>query len=124
LGELIVMEDRTATNPWRSIAVQDRRYSIRYPFAADAELRDLDTGLITSGVTSDLSIGGTFVCSSKSFQVGCRVRLTLTRKDQVVEALGVLRAIKPQIGMGIEFLDVESPFDQALFRWIDHLRRR
>jgi hypothetical protein len=125
VGTLIVMEDRTATaNPWRAIAVRDRRYSIRYPFAADAEIRDVETGAITTGVTSDISLGGAFVCSSKSFQLRTRIRITLTRKEQIIEALGVIRVLKPHIGMGIEFLDVESPFDQTLFRWLEHLRRR
>jgi hypothetical protein len=118
------MQDPSSTGPWRSIAVRDRRYSIRYPFAADALLLDLETGTTASGVTSDLSIAGAFICSSKAFKVGCRVRATLTRKDQVVEALAVVRVLKPRIGMGVEFLDVEAPFDQVLFRWVEQLRRK
>lgn len=118
------MEERTSVSPWRSIAIRDRRFSIRYPFAADAELLDLETGAATTGVTSDLSIGGLFMCASKPFQVGCRIRVTLTRKEQVVEALAVVRIVKPRIGMGIEFLDVAAPFDQTLFRWIEQLRRK
>ncbi len=118
------MQDPSSTGPWRSIAVRDRRYSIRYPYAADAILLDLETGTTASGVTSDLSIAGAFICSSKTVRVGCRVRATLTRKDQVVEALAVIRVLKPRIGMGVEFLDVESPFDQILFRWVEQLRRK
>lgn len=122
MSNLIVMEDRTSVSPWRSIAVRDRRYSIRYPFAADAELVDVESSATTSGVTADLSIGGLFMCASKSFPAGTRVRLMLTRKEQVVEALAVVRILKPRIGMGIEFLDVAAPFDQTLFRWIEQLR--
>ena len=118
------MDERTSVSPWRSIAVRDRRYCIRYPFAADAELFDLETGATTSGITSDLSIGGLFMCASKPFKLGCRARVTLTRKEQIVEALAVVRIVKPRIGMGIEFLDVEAPFDQTLFRWIEQLRRK
>ena len=118
------MQEPSSTGPWRSIAVRDRRYSIRYPFTADAELLDLESGMTASGVASDLSIAGAFICSSKALKVGCRIRATLTRKDQVVEALAVIRVFKPRIGMGIEFLDVESPFDQTLFRWIEQLRRK
>jgi hypothetical protein len=118
------MQDPSSTGPWRSIAVRDRRYSIRYPFAADATLLDLETGTTASGVTSDLSIAGAFICSSKTFKVGCRVRATLMRKDQVVEALAVIRVLKPRVGMGVEFLDVEGPFDQVLFRWVEQLRRK
>jgi hypothetical protein len=118
------MEDRSSTAPWRSITGRDRRYAIRYPFAADAELLELESGLAGTGVTSDISIAGAFVCSSKSFKLGSRIRLKLTRKDQVVEALAVIRIVKPHIGMGIEFLDMEAPFDQVLFRWIEQLRRK
>ncbi len=53
MSNVIYMEERTSVSPWRSIAVRDRRYSIRYPFAADAELLDLETGAETSGVTCD-----------------------------------------------------------------------
>ncbi len=124
MGNLIYMEERPTLSPWRSITVRDRRYSVRYPFAADAQLLDLETGATTSGVTSDLSIGGTFVCASKPLALNARIRLTMTRKEQTVEALAVVRIVKPRIGMGIEFLDVESPYDQSLFRWIDQLRRK
>ena len=124
VSNVIFMQEPSSTGPWRSIAVRDRRYSIRYPFAADAELLDLETGMTISGVTSDLSIAGAFVCASKAFKVGCRIRATLTRKDQVVEALAVIRVFKPRVGMGVEFLDVEAPFDQTLFRWIEQLRRK
>jgi hypothetical protein len=48
----------------------------------------------------------------------------LTHKEQVVEALAVIRVLKPRIGMGVEFLDVEPPFDQVLFRWVEQLRRK
>jgi hypothetical protein len=118
------MEDRTSESTWRTAAVRDRRYSIRYPFAADAQLLNLETGSTSSGISSDLSLGGIFMCSSKLFALGCRVRLVLTRKGQVVEALATVRIVKPGIGMGIEFLDVKSPFDQTLFRWIEQLRRK
>ena len=124
VSNVIFMQDPSSTGPWRSIAVRDRRYSIRYPFAADAILLDLETGATVGGVTSDLSIAGAFICSSKAFKVGSRIRATLTRKDQVVEALSVIRVFKPRVGMGIEFLDVEAPFDQILFRWVEQLRRK
>src|SRR5229473_2621140 len=52
-----------------------------------------------------------------------RVRVTMTRKDQKVEALGVVRIVKPRIGMGVEFIDVDAPYDQVLARWVEQLRR-
>ena len=107
----------------RSLLVRDRRYAIRHPFAADAECMDLEAGVSVSGVTSDLSMGGCFVCTSKPLALGSRVRLKLTRKDQAVEALAVVRIVKPRIGMGIEFLDIEEKYHGALERWLEQLRR-
>jgi hypothetical protein len=105
------------------MAVRDRRYAIRFPFAADVALLDLESGTSTDGVTSDISLGGCFVCTSKPLPLKSRVRVTLTRKDQKVEALGVVRAVKPRIGMGVEFLDVEQPSYSVLERWIEQVRQ-
>jgi hypothetical protein len=107
----------------RSLLVRDRRYAIRHPFAADAEFIDLETGESGNGVTSDLSMGGCFVCTSKPFALKGRVRLKLSRKDQLVEALAVVRIVKPRIGMGLEFLDVVEKHHGTLERWLEQLRR-
>jgi PilZ domain len=117
------MDDRTAKGQSGKAGVRDRRYAIRFPFAADVEIIDMESGARASGVTSDLSLGGCFVCTSKPLPVGTRVRAVMTRKSQTVEALAVVRILKPRIGMGIEFIDVESPFDSVLCRWIDQVRQ-
>jgi hypothetical protein len=52
-----------------------------------------------------------------------RVKLKLTRKDQVVQALAVVRIVKPRIGMGIEFLDVDEKHHATLDRWLAELKR-
>jgi hypothetical protein len=123
VGNIIFMDDRTLNNDSRGLAVRDRRYCIRYPFAADAIVLDMESGSRTEGVTSDLSIGGVFVCTSKPLPSNTRVRVTLTRKDQKIEALGMVRIVKPRIGMGIEFIDVDSPYDEVLSRWVDQLSK-
>lgn len=117
------MEERIGNEPARHTTVRDRRYAIRYPFAADAELIDLETGVNASGVTSDMSLGGCFVCTGKPLPVNSRVRLTLRRKDQSVQALAVVRIVKPRIGMGLEFIDVESKDSAVLNRWIEQQRK-
>jgi PilZ domain len=117
------MDDRTLKGDARYISVRDRRYCIRYPFAADAVMLDLENGTKTEGVTSDISMGGVFICTSKPLVSNARLRVTLTRKDQQVEALGVVRIVKPRIGMGIEFIDVESPHHEVLRRWVEQLSK-
>ena len=108
----------------RVSGVRDRRYTIRFPFAADAEMIDMETGKQLTGVTSDISMGGCFICTSRSFPVNTRARLQLSRKGQVLDALVIVRIAKPRIGLGVEFFDLEPPNDVLLAAWIDSLRGR
>lgn len=123
MGDVIYMDDRTVNDDSRNLSIRDRRFCIRYPFAADAQVLDLESGSRTDGVTSDLSMGGIFVCTSKPLPSNTRVRITLTRRDQKVEALGMVRIVKPRIGMGIEFIDVESPHHEMLTRWVEQVSK-
>jgi len=123
LSNLIVMNDQKAGGASHKVSLRDRRYAIRYPFAADAEVLDLESGVRSEGVTSDLSLGGCFICTSKPIAVKSRARVTLTRKNETVQALAMVRIVKPRIGMGLEFLDIESASNVTLNRWLEQLRR-
>lgn len=117
------MNDRTADGVSHKISLRDRRYAIRFPFAADADVLDLESGVRSDGISSDISLGGVFVCTSKPLAVKSRVRVILKRKGESVEALAIVRIVKPRIGMGLEFLDIESPSNPILNRWLEQLRR-
>jgi hypothetical protein len=117
------MDERTTKGQSQKTAFRDRRYAIRYPFAADAELIDLESGAHATGVTSDISLGGCFICTSKPLALKSRARVTLSRKGQAVEVLAVVRIVKPRIGMGIEFIDMDSGHTDLLSRWIEQLRQ-
>ncbi len=123
MNKVIPMPERTNAPSTRITGVRDRRYTIRYPFAADAEITDMQSGQKVEGVTSDISLGGCFICTSKALPMNCRARLKLTRKGQVLEALVIVRIVKPRVGLGIEFFDLESPYNEILASWIDTLRR-
>jgi PilZ domain-containing protein len=123
VGNLIFMNDRTTDGVSQKISLRDRRYAIRFPFAADAEVLDLESGVRSDGITSDISLGGVFVCTSKPLAVKSRARVTLRRKGESVEALAIVRIVKPRIGMGLEFLDIESTSNPILTRWMAQLRR-
>jgi hypothetical protein len=119
--KLISMEDYKSSS--QAAAVRERRYAIRHPFAADADLLDLESGACTEGTTSDLSMGGCFVCTNKPFPGKTRVRAILTRKNETVEALAIVRIVKPRVGMGLEFIDCDSTDHETLSRWIEQARR-
>jgi hypothetical protein len=117
------MTGHSPVNPSRLSGVRDRRYTIRYPFAADAELIEMESGAHITGVTSDISLGGCFICTSKPLPVNSRARLRLTRKGESLDALITVRIVKPRVGLGAEFIDLEPPNNQILSAWIESLRR-
>jgi len=123
VGDVIFMNDRMSDKVSQKASLRDRRYAIRYPFAADVEVLDLESGARCEGVTSDISLGGCFVCTSKPLPVKSRTRVRLVRRDESVEALAMVRIVKPRIGMGLEFIDVEPATTSVLTRWLDQLRR-
>ena len=121
MSSIISMDDYSGNRT--KTTVRNRRYAIRYPFAADAEMLDLESGARTEGVTSDLSLGGCFVCTSRPLAVRARIRLTLRRKDQKVEILAGVRVVKPRIGVGLEFLDLDADSNATLLAWLETLRK-
>lgn len=122
MKNVIAMEDYTAKGFSRS-NLRDRRYAIRFPFAADAQFINLETGEHADGVTSDISLGGCFACTNKPMKAGARVRVTLSRKEGKFEALGMVRIVKPRVGMGVEFIDIDRASMSILEHWLGELRR-
>ena len=118
------MDDGLLKGASKRVSVRDRRYAIRFPFAADVELIDLESGTKASGVTSDISLGGCFVCSSKPLAAKARARVVLKRRDESVRALAVVRIVKPRIGMGLEFIDIELASSSVLNSWIEQLKKK
>jgi len=123
-------EDSKIETPARSAAaspalgVRDRRYAIRYPFDADADSLDLETGVRTSGKTTDISFGGCFIRTNRPLPPGTRMRLWLTKNKRTIEVLARVRSVKPGIGMGIEFVDLDTAACAVLQSWFDALRSR
>ena len=103
--------------------LRDSGYRPRYPFAADADIVDLKSGARLSGVTSDVSLDGCFVCTRESLEIGTRVRLTLKHKNQNVLMLAIVRVLKPKIGMGLQALEVDSVSNETFLQWLDVLRK-
>ena len=89
-----------------------------------AESLDLETGLRASGKTTDISFGGCFIRTSRPLPPGSRMRLWLAKNKRTIEVLARVRSVKPGIGMGIEFVDLESAAYVVLQSWFDALRSR
>lgn len=104
--------------PAKESGLRERRYAIRYPLPADAEMLELESGSRLTGVTSDLSPGGCFLCARRPLKIGAKVRGTLTHNGQKVEILAVVRIVKAKVGMELEFLDLDPKSHVTLLAWI------
>ena len=87
------------------------RRAPRYHFGGAVELTDLESGRTTVALVRTLSLFGCFVKTDKSFQMGAKVKLTITDSGAHFSALGRV-ANQRDDGVGIEFTDLE-PIDQA-----------
>ncbi len=57
----------------------------------------------------------------RTMEVGARVHGTLTHEDQQVKMFAVVRVVNPQVGMGLEFLDIDPGSNATLLAWIEYL---
>lgn len=115
--------DSSAGNRLTKSGLRDRRYAIRYPFAADAEILDLKSGTRLKCVTSDLSMGGCFVCARRPLNVGTRVHFNLNYERQTLRGVAIVRVCQPRTGMGLEFQDFDWESMKILTAWIDSVER-
>jgi hypothetical protein len=102
--------------------LSERRYAVRYDFFAPAEALDLDSGLRSSGRTTDLSSSGCFVATSQPLPPRSRINLCITHGKAIIEILATVRRVKPATGMGLEFLDIEPKHLAILQSWLAPLR--
>jgi CheY-like chemotaxis protein len=122
IGTQLSRKREEVDQPATESRLRDRGYRPRYPFAADADIVDLKSGTRLSGVTSDVSLDGCFVCTRGWLEIGARVRLTLKHKNQNVLMLAIVRVLKPKIGMGLQALEVDSVSNETFLQWLDVLR--
>lgn len=124
MSKAIIAPRASVQNSPKLAGVRDRRYVLRFPFVSQAELVDLDLGTRAEGKTSDLSLGGCFVCTTRPLVLKARARMTLTHQGESLEALVVVRIVKARVGMGLEFIDVADKHSAVLTRWIEQLRNK
>jgi len=64
-----------------------------------------------------------FCVRAAPLEVRARVRGALTHEGQQVKMLAVVRVVKPQLGRGLEFLDIDPDSHATLLTWIENLRK-
>jgi PilZ domain len=99
----------------------EHRREPRQPFFATVELLDAQNETRLEARTSDLSLHGCYVDTTKPFPSGSKVKVTITHSGASFTAVGMVAHSRMNTGMGIAFSDVESTQKSILFKWLAHV---
>src|SRR5260370_29849300 len=96
----------------------DRRRSPRHPFLAVAELTETTSGARLKACTSKLSSNGCYLDTINPLSPGTMISIQITHQGQVFVAGGVVAHLQPNVGMGVEFIALESGWAALLEAWL------
>ena len=93
----------------------------RHPFAARAQVVDVESEKQVMAHTGDLSAFGCFIETGTPFPRGTKVRVKINHRGATFVALGYVSYSRPT-GMGVRFGTVEPAQQQTLETWLGQLR--
>ncbi len=96
----------------------ERRQSERYGFIGIAELTDPEDAKLVSGRVSQISRGGCYVDTPKTFPVGTSLKAIISRDERTFVVKARVIHVQEQVGMGIAFLDAPQDQLSILDSWI------
>lgn len=99
----------------------EQHRAMRRPFAARAEIVDVESERQVMALTGDLSVFGCFVETPTPFPRGTKVRIRINHRGSTFVALGDVSNSRSR-GMGIRFSTVEPAHQQTLENWLAQLR--
>jgi hypothetical protein len=95
-----------------------RREVPRYPFVANAEEIDIDTGAKVSACVLELSLKGCYLDTLNPFPKGTQIRLVIFHGDSKFTALVTVMYSQPNLGMGARCKAVEPEQLEVLRTWL------
>ena len=101
--------------------VSERRRSPRYPFFAPAELTESTSGAQLEAATSDLGSNGCYLDTSNPLPQATIISIQITYQGQVFAARGVVAHSHPGMGMGVNFIALESGCASILETWLNEV---
>jgi hypothetical protein len=96
----------------------ERRRSPRYPFCAAAELTASTSGARLNACTSNLGFNGCYLDTINPLSLGTIINIQITHQGQAFVAGGVVAHLQPNVGMGVEFIALESGCAALLETWL------
>ncbi|MBS1839351.1 MAG: PilZ domain-containing protein [Acidobacteria bacterium] len=104
----------------------DRRNSPRFALILLATITETASQTKIATRTSDVSKTGCYVDTLNPLPKGTKVRVELTRGEELFETVGTVMYVSPGLGMGLQFQEpVAEEQMNILTRWLEnsaHLR--
>lgn len=100
---------------------RERRRFQRFPFNADAEVVEPESGTKIRGRVTDLSLAGCYVDTLNPFLASTTVHIRIARGLQVLEAQAKVAYCKLGVGMGLAFVSAPADSKKLLGNWIVEL---
>jgi len=97
---------------------QERRLFQRFPFNADAEVLEPQSGTKISGRVTDLSLGGCYVDTLSPFSASTAVQIRIVRGPHSFEAQARVTSSTVGLGMGLAFVAAQPEQKRLLGSWI------
>jgi hypothetical protein len=99
------------------------RRATRYSIVASVEIRERRTDMVVRARTSDLSTAGCYVDTLNPLPASTDVELRISYRDEIVAIRGAVAYSKANMGMGIEFVEVQVNQLKVLQKWFDEIKR-
>jgi len=93
---------------------RDRRRSPRYPCSAAVRFLKQGDALPTTARVSDISLGGCYIENMSPLQVASKIDLSIAIGPCEVAAAAVVKTSFPNMGNGVEFINLTAQYRQNL----------
>jgi hypothetical protein len=113
--------------PWKNELPNDekvlrfpqRRKADRYKISVGIQILDEADNLMMQTSSSDIGIGGCYVETKSPLDVDTRMKVLLCLGKEKLQTSGMVRAMYPGVGMGIEFLDLGWEQTEQLYKFLE-----
>jgi hypothetical protein len=98
---------------------RERRRTPRYSFIASAELIEARSDVRIASRVSELSLHGCYLDMMNPFPVGTPVLVKISAGEDFFQSRASVIYSHSNMGVGLEFLDLEKQYADTLQRWLD-----
>ena len=99
--------------------IAERRNAPRYPLVLAAEVVELPRYFKLSARTSDLSRTGCYIDTLNPVPQGSQVRVRITHRQDIFEAVASVVYVSTGLGMGVCFTQITAPQQATLDKWLN-----